>query len=148
MLVQRVTSVSVIAPNPAESRRLYTDAFGLPLKQLDGEYFASEDLDGCGHFGVWPLEQAAQSCFGTMVWPDHVPVPQVTLEFEVAYVEAVAAGAEELRGGGYQLLHDARREPWPDRGAAHLARRCPRRRLIRAVAPRVVTVPRNDLERS
>jgi hypothetical protein len=24
----------------------------------------------------------------------------------------VAAGAEELRSRGYQLLHDARKEPW------------------------------------
>jgi hypothetical protein len=36
----------------------------------------------------------------------------VSLEFEVASAEAVAAGAEELRSRGYQLLHDARMEPW------------------------------------
>ena len=112
MQVERVTSVAVIAPNPAESRRLYVDVFGLPLKRLDGEYFASEEIDGCGHFGVWPLEQAAQSCFGTASWPDDVPIPQLSVEFEVADVEAVSAGAEELRTGGYELLHDARQEPW------------------------------------
>jgi catechol 2,3-dioxygenase-like lactoylglutathione lyase family enzyme len=112
MKVELVTSVAVIAPNPTESRRLYMDAFGLPLKRLDGEYFASEEIDGCRHFGVWPLEQAAQSCFGTASWPEDVPIPQVSVEFEVADVEAVAAGAEELRSSGYQLLHDARQEPW------------------------------------
>ena len=74
--------------------------------------FASEEIAGCKHFGVWPLEQAAQACFGTATWPKDVPVPQVSLEFEVADAEAVAAGADELRSDGYDLLHDSRQEPW------------------------------------
>jgi catechol 2,3-dioxygenase-like lactoylglutathione lyase family enzyme len=112
MRIQFVTSVAVITPVPSESRRLYMGAFGLPLKQLDGDYFASEEIAGCKHFGVWPLEQAAQACFGTPTWPKDVPVPQVSLEFEVADAEAVAAGADELRSDGYDLLHDSRQEPW------------------------------------
>ena len=112
MRIEFVASVAVITPNPTESRRLYMDALGLPLKQLDGEYFASEEIGGCKHFGVWPLDQAAQACFGTTSWPDGVPVPQASVEFEVADPAAVAAGAEELRSQGYQLLHDARQEPW------------------------------------
>ena len=112
MLIEFVASVAVITKTPAESRRLYMDALGLPLKQLDGEYFASEEVGGCKHFGVWPLAQAAEACFGTTAWPDHVPVPQASLEFEVADADAVAAGAAELRAQGYQLLHDARQEPW------------------------------------
>ena len=112
MKIEFVTSVAVITPKPAESRRLYMDTLGLPLKQLDGDYFASEEIGGCKHFGVWPLEQAAQACFGTTSWPAEVPVPQASVEFEVADADAVAAGAEELRSQGYELLHDARQEPW------------------------------------
>jgi catechol 2,3-dioxygenase-like lactoylglutathione lyase family enzyme len=112
MQVEFVTSIAVIAPDPSESRRLYMDGFGLPLKQLDGEYFASDEIGGCKHFGVWPLTQAAQACFGTTSWPDDIPIPQVSLEFEVGDVDAVTAGADELRARGYQLLHDARQEPW------------------------------------
>jgi catechol 2,3-dioxygenase-like lactoylglutathione lyase family enzyme len=112
MQIEFVTSVAVITPNPSESRRLYMDGLGLPLKQLDGDYFASQEIGGCKHFGVWPLEQAAQACFGRTSWPDDVPAPQASLEFEVADVAAVTAAAEELRSAGYQLLHDARQEPW------------------------------------
>ncbi|MGZ4589736.1 MAG: glyoxalase [Actinomycetes bacterium] len=112
MKIEFVASFAVITPTPSESRRLYIDALGLPLRQLDGEYFASEAVGGCKHFGIWPLEQAAQACFGATSWPDNVPVPQASLEFEVADAAAVAAGAEELRSRGYQLLHDARQEPW------------------------------------
>jgi catechol 2,3-dioxygenase-like lactoylglutathione lyase family enzyme len=112
MQIELVTSVAVITPTPSESRRLYVDALGLPLKQLDGEYFASDEVGGCNHFGVWPLEQAAQACFGTTTWPDGVPVPQVSLEFEVSGPDAVGAAAAELQSRGYQLLHDVKQEPW------------------------------------
>src|SRR3712207_3819103 len=107
-----LASVSVIADDPAASRRLYVDALGLPLERLGGEYFASERIDGSKHFGVWPLAEAAQACFGTVTWPSDRPVPQVSIEFELADADAVAAGAAELVDRGHQLLHEARTEPW------------------------------------
>jgi hypothetical protein len=39
-------------------------------------------------------------------------VPQVSIEFEVEDAGAVADAADELRQRGFQLLHDAREEPW------------------------------------
>jgi len=112
MQIESVTSVAVITADPPTSRALYMDALGLPLKQLDGEYFASEEIGGCRHFGVWPLAQAAEACFGSPSWPDDVPVPQMSLEFELADEAAVSDGADELRARGYELLHDAKKEPW------------------------------------
>jgi len=112
MRIESVASVAVITPDPAASRGLYIEALGLPLHQLDGDYFASEEIDGCKHFGVWPLSQAAESCFGTSSWPGDITVPQASIEFELAESGAVAEGAEELRTRGYRLLHDAKTEPW------------------------------------
>ena len=110
--IEFVTSVSVITADVAASHRLYIDALGLPLKQLDGDYFASEEIAGCTHFGVWPLKQAAEACFGSSTWPADVAVPQVSLEFELADADAVTSGAQELRTRGFQMLHDAKVEPW------------------------------------
>jgi catechol 2,3-dioxygenase-like lactoylglutathione lyase family enzyme len=108
-----VASVAVIAAEPARSRELYVNALGLPLQASDGDdYVHSEQIGGVKHFGVWPLSQAAQACFGTEDWPSDRPAPQVSLEFEVADVDAVAAGARELQDRGFQLLHGARTEPW------------------------------------
>jgi catechol 2,3-dioxygenase-like lactoylglutathione lyase family enzyme len=111
MQVQFIASVSVIAPDPAVSRRLYADTLGLPLEQR-GEYYASERIPGTKHFGVWPLTEAAQACYGAADWPRDVPVPQASIEFEVADAVAVAEAARELEGNGYTLLHSARTEPW------------------------------------
>lgn len=112
MQIEAITSVAVISAVAPASRALYIDGLGLPLRQLDGDYFATGELNGCNHFGVWPIEQAAESCFGTRTWPDHVARPQMSLEFELATAAAVADGVQELRGRGYEMLHEAKVEPW------------------------------------
>ena len=85
----------------------------LPLKAADGDdYFHSEEIGGAKHFGVWPLAQAAQACFGTPEWPSERTVPQASIEFEVSDATAVAAAAAELEEKGFELLHGAREEPW------------------------------------
>ncbi len=108
-----VSSVSPIAADPPDSRKLYVDALGLPLEgdEPDG-YWHSEKVAGTNHFGVWPLKHAAEACFGSATWPDGVTVPQVSIEFEVADADAVGAGAKELEEQGYELLHGAKTEPW------------------------------------
>ena len=112
MDVRFITSVAVITPDPSASRRLYVDALGLTLTAEGDGYLHSEDIDGCKSFGVWPLAQAAQACFGTPDWPVERPVPQASVEFEVADAETVQVAADELTEKGYTLLHDARTEPW------------------------------------
>jgi catechol 2,3-dioxygenase-like lactoylglutathione lyase family enzyme len=112
MKIEFISSVAVIAPDPAKSRELYVDALHLPLESEGGEYFHSERIEGSKHFGVWPLAQAAQACFGTDVWPTDRPAPQACIEFEVQDPDAVAAAADELRERGFALLHGAREEPW------------------------------------
>ena len=113
MEIQFIASFAVITPDPAASRRLYVDALGLPLDHAEGDdYEHSEDIDGSKHFGVWPLRQAAQACFGSDAWPEEVVTPQAGVEFEVAGEEAVSSAAAELEASGHTLLHGPRREPW------------------------------------
>jgi catechol 2,3-dioxygenase-like lactoylglutathione lyase family enzyme len=113
MNIQFVAGVAIVAADPPRSRELIVDALGLPLQAADGDdYFHSERIDGTKHFGVWPLAQAAQACFGTAEWPAEVTVPQASIEFEVESAAAVAEAADELGRKGFRLLHDAREEPW------------------------------------
>ena len=69
----------------------------------------THELEGANQFGLWPLSDAARACFGTPEWPAEVPVPQASIEFEVA---DVSASASELASKGYRLLHESRTEPW------------------------------------
>jgi catechol 2,3-dioxygenase-like lactoylglutathione lyase family enzyme len=111
--IEFLATVAVIAPDPPASRKLYVDTLGLPLEGLGSDgYHHSEQIRGCKSFGVWPLSQAAEACFGTTAWPTERPIPQVSIEFDVADAAAVSAAADDLRQAGYELLHRAREEPW------------------------------------
>jgi catechol 2,3-dioxygenase-like lactoylglutathione lyase family enzyme len=114
MNVLFVSSVAVVASDPAANRKLYLDALGLPLRPAaDGsDYYLSEDVAGVKHFGVWPLAEAAQACFGKTEWPSDVTTPQASIEFEVESQEAVPAAGAELASAGFELLHESRTEPW------------------------------------
>ena len=89
------------------SRKLYMDVLGIPLEGED--YLSTNKLDGVKEFALWPLSQAAESCFGTKEWPAEYTVPQAWLEFDV---EDIGAATKELESKGYRLLVSARKEPW------------------------------------
>jgi hypothetical protein len=98
-----------IVRDTAKSRNLYGDVMRIPFKEETGEYLHTEALGGANTFALWPLAQAAQSCFGKGSWPDNVPVPQAWLEFDVASVEKATT---ELESKGYKMLVKNRKEPW------------------------------------
>src|SRR4051795_2550738 len=101
MKLEFMASCAVIVPDPPRSRKLYVDALGLPLESAgDDEYAHSERIEGVKHFGVWPLYQAAQACFGTPDWPADRTVPQASVEFDVAAPEQVQAAAGGLAPPG------------------------------------------------
>lgn len=112
MNIEFLATVAVIAPDPTSSRKLYAEALGLPLHGEGDGYYHSEQIAGCKSFGIWPLSQAAQACFGTEQWPEERTVPQVSIEFDVADAASVGPSARELEQAGYELLHGAREEPW------------------------------------
>lgn len=58
---------------------------------------------------MWPISQAADSCFGTQFWPDDVAIPQAWVEFEV---DNVAESTEELVSRDYRCFVSNRLEPW------------------------------------
>jgi len=111
MEIQFMTSAAVIAPEPSVSRKLYIEALGLPLAWEGGGYLHSEDIEECKSFGVWPLTQAARACFGTSDWPDDRPVPQASIEFEVADADTVQVAANELKDSLLDHLPHLRGSP-------------------------------------
>ncbi len=109
MKVLFIAGFGPITADVSESRRLYEGALGLRFKVEDGEYLHTEDVKGANTFAVWPLAQAAESCFGTGAWPADTPTPHAWLEFDV---EDIEAATRELEERGYRLLVRNRTEPW------------------------------------
>jgi hypothetical protein len=91
------------------SRKLYSQVFGIGFKEEKDGYLHTEALKGVKSFALWPLSQAAQSCFGKDSWPNEVPAPQAWLEFDV---DSVEKATEELELQGYRMLVKNKKEPW------------------------------------
>jgi catechol 2,3-dioxygenase-like lactoylglutathione lyase family enzyme len=104
-----VASLAPIVEDVASARAFYGEGLGIGFEGGDEGYAFTERLDGVKHLGLWPLSGAADACFGTPDWPEDVPRPQASIEFEVADVPAAVA---ELLDGGHRLLHGPRTEPW------------------------------------
>lgn len=104
-----VSGFGPIVPDRAQSRALYGDALGITFKEESGGYLHTEFVEGAKSFALWPLSQAAQSCFGADSWPADIPVPQAWLEFDVEDVKKATAVLEQQ---GYRMLVRNKTEPW------------------------------------
>ena len=104
-----IAGFGAIVGNMEASRKLYGEALGIPFKEETGGYLHTDDLKGAKEFALWPLSQAARSCFGNDSWPSSVPAPQAWLEFDVEDVKRTTA---ELESRGYRMLIRNKKEPW------------------------------------
>ena len=69
MDVQFLTSIAPIVRDSEASRSFYADALGLGFEGQGGEYRYTHELKGVKHFGLWPLSEAANACFGSGLDP-------------------------------------------------------------------------------
>lgn len=107
--VRFIAGFGPIDRDVAASRELYAGSLGIPFNEDAGGYLYTGALEGAKHFALWPLAQAAQSCFGRDEWPEDVPIPQAWLEFEVDDVEKATAALESR---GCRMLLRNKTEPW------------------------------------
>lgn len=104
--VRFVAGSGPIVRDTATSRRLYGEALGIHFKEESGGDLHTEALQGAKTFALWPLCQAAHSCFGNDSWPEDIPIPQAWLQFDVDSVENATA---DLVSQGFEFLSRTRR---------------------------------------
>ena len=104
-----VAGFGPIVRDARASRSLYGDALHIEFKEEEGGYLHTPALDGVKHFALWPLAQAAQSCFEKDSWPAELAIPQAWLELEVENLEKAT---QELSSRGYHILVSDKKEPW------------------------------------
>lgn len=109
MRILFISGFATLVRDRDASRTLFADSLGLSFKQEPDGYLHTETLDGAKSFGLWPLSEAAKSCFGADVWPSNVPAPQANLELEV---DDVANATQELESRDVTILVKNRKEPW------------------------------------
>jgi len=112
MDIEFVAGFGPIGTTDARSLGFWSDALGIAFEEPAPGYRTTDRLEGVKAFAIWPIDQAAESTFGSSTWPKELPVPQAWIEFDVASPEAVEAAASELIAGGHALLRQAQLEPW------------------------------------
>ena len=112
MKVSFVAGYGPIVRDVEASRAFWGAGLGIKLEEAAPSYWTNDDLDGVKAFGLWPLSQAAESCFDTDTWPAELPVPQAWIELDVESPAAVADAVAELEAAGHRMLRGTRLEPW------------------------------------
>ena len=121
------------------SRKLYEQILGIGFKEENGGYLHTEALQGAKTFALWPLSQAAQSCFGKDSWPHEIPAPHAWLEFDVDNVEKAT---RELESQGHRMLVKNKKEPMgPDCEPFHRSRRIVGRNYVHSLDARRKIAP-------
>jgi catechol 2,3-dioxygenase-like lactoylglutathione lyase family enzyme len=107
-----VAGFAPIVRDVEASKSFWGEALGIEMEERAPGYWATDALPGLRHFGLWPLAEAAEACFGTSTWPAEVPEPSAGLELDVESADAVAPAAAEMTAHGYRLLVGPKEEPW------------------------------------
>lgn len=121
MQVSFVAGFGPIVRDVNSSRAFWGTGLGISLEEAAPSYWTNDDLDGVKAFALWPLSQAAESCFDTDTWPAEIPTPQAWMELDVESPEAVASLVGELWAAGHRVLRGAREEPWGQTSARLLS---------------------------
>ena len=112
MEITFVAGFGPVTRDPGAALGFWRDALGIDVTEIAPGYHGTDHLDGVKAFALWPLEQAAQSVFGSSQWPADVPTPQAWIEFDVASPDAVGDAVVELEAAGHRVLRGAAEEPW------------------------------------
>jgi catechol 2,3-dioxygenase-like lactoylglutathione lyase family enzyme len=112
MKVSFVAGFGPIVRDADPSRAFWGAGLGIELEEEAPNYWTNDDLEGVRVFALWPLSQAAESCFGTETWPEDIPAPQAWMELDVESPEAIAGALAELEAAGHRVLRGVSEEPW------------------------------------
>jgi catechol 2,3-dioxygenase-like lactoylglutathione lyase family enzyme len=112
MKVSFVAGFGPIVRDVEASRAFWGAGLGIEFEEAAQNYWTNDDLEGVKAFALWPLDQAAESCFGTDSWPEEISAPQAWLELDVESPEAVSSATAELQSAGHRTLREVREEPW------------------------------------
>ena len=115
-MIRHFAGVAEIVGDFDAAVRFYRDALGLEVEDVS-EGYATVDMPGVLHFGIWARATAAEAAFGSADAAGRVPLGY-TIGLEV---DSVGESATGLGAAGVELLHSAKTEPWGQVTARFLA---------------------------
>ncbi len=107
-MIRHLAGIAEIVDDLEAAVSFYRDDLGLEVDDSASADYASVQIPGVIHFGLWSREAAAEATFGDRLAVDRV-TPGLTIEFEV---DEVPAASQAMEDRGVKLLHGPKTEPW------------------------------------
>ncbi len=112
-MIRHAAGIAEIVDDLPQAAAFYRDVLGLEVSLEAGAGYASVQVPGVLHFGLWQRASAAAVIHGEGAAPERVPLG-FTVGFEAASVPRSAA---ELAQRGAPMVGEVRDEHWGQRTA-------------------------------
>ena len=107
-MIRHLAGIAEIVDDLEAAVKFYRDVLGLKVDTSEADDYASVEIPGVIHFGIWSREAAAEATFGDRTAVDRVD-PGFTIEFEV---DDVLTASKTLERRSLQLIHGSKQESW------------------------------------
>ncbi len=107
-MIRHIADIAEIVEDIEAAISFYRDVLGLPVQHQHGDPYATVEVAGVLHFGIWSREGAAKAVFGDLVAAQRIPLG-FTVGFEV---DAVDAASQTIQDRGWRIAQAPRKESW------------------------------------
>ncbi|MGD8456381.1 MAG: VOC family protein [Anaerolineales bacterium] len=107
-MIRHIAGIAEIVPDVAAAVGFYRDILGLEVEHEPGSGYATIEIPGILHFGLWGREQAAAAVYGEGADPTQIP-----LGFSIGFeVDDVEEDIKTTQGKGLAFVQPPKTEPW------------------------------------
>jgi catechol 2,3-dioxygenase-like lactoylglutathione lyase family enzyme len=107
-MIRHVAGVGEVVEDVAQAVAFYRDVLQLEVEYEEGSDYATINVPGILHWGLWDRRAAAESTLGDRAQAERIP-----LGFCVGFeVDEVDAAADAASARGLNLIQPPHTEPW------------------------------------
>lgn len=107
-MIRHISGIAEIVDDVDAAVDFYRNTLGFKVEHEPESGYATMDVPGVLHFGIWGRERAARTILGEGADPNQIPLG-FTIGFEVDLVEGDTKVAQTK---GLSFLQSTREEPW------------------------------------
>ena len=107
-MIRHVSSIAEIVKDVEGAVRFYRDVLGLDVQYEPGSGYATIEIAGTLHFGIWSRRAAAENVLGDADAAERIPLG-FTLGFEV---DSVVTAEQMIEAKGWHVAQAHHTESW------------------------------------
>jgi catechol 2,3-dioxygenase-like lactoylglutathione lyase family enzyme len=107
-MIRHIASIAEIVEDIGAAVQFYEEILGLQVDHEGGSGYATIEIPGILHFGVWDRDSAAEMTFG-----DRERRDEISLGFSIGFeVDRIEGAVDRLEAEGWDVLQHRKTEPW------------------------------------